>query len=78
MILYSMMYPALNMQKNKKKHTKILFKTAIGLSMWKRSTVNHLYWSEVSTPNNDGIMIAALILIERALIGVNYSGETMS
>ena len=41
--------------KNTKKYKK-LFKTAIGLGKWKMSIVNHLYWSAVSTPNNDGIL----------------------
>ena len=62
----------------KNRYTKNLIKTAINLGKWKKSIVNHFYRSEITTPNNDGIMIAALIHIERALIRVNYSGETMS
>ena len=54
-----MKYPALNMQNTKK--YKELFKTAISLGKWKKSIVNHLFWSAVSTPNNDGIIIVALV-----------------
>ena len=28
---------------------------------WKKSIVNHLFWSDISTPNNDGIMTEALV-----------------
>ena len=35
-----------------------LFKTATGSGKWKKSIVNH---SAVSTPNNDGIIIVALV-----------------
>ena len=45
----------------KYKKYKKLFKTAIGFGKWKKSIVNHLYWSAVSTPNNDRIMIVALV-----------------
>ena len=40
-------------KKNKKN-----FKTAIGLGKWKKSIVNHLFGSVVSTPNNDGLYTA--------------------
>ena len=55
-----MKYTALNMQ-NKNDIQKNSFKTAISLGKWKNSRVNHLYWSAVSTPNNDGIATLALV-----------------
>ena len=61
-----------------KKNTKNIFKTAINSGRWKKSIVNHLYTSEVSTPNTDGILIVAIVGIEIALTRLNYLGEKMN
>ena len=57
-----MKYPTLNMYNNKQNILNII--SPIGnnyyLGKWKKS-IDRLYWYSVSTPNNDGIMIVALV-----------------